>query len=121
MSTSKSRRNLSIAAVSSIIIVSASTLLFKTYPHLKPDTSSLLSKIKSYTKTDSTATTSPEQSSEDDESNLLGESTVVVTDRAVSQWTEDELLAFLKEKEISVPEGSTFAELVSLVSQIQSN
>ncbi|OWB62306.1 hypothetical protein B5S29_g3230 [[Candida] boidinii] len=76
--TPQSRRNLGVAAASAVVIVGATTLFFKTFPHLTP------SIFKKSTKT----------SDDDDE---ISESTFIVPKTNVDDWSEEELKAFLKQ------------------------
>ncbi|VEU22484.1 DEKNAAE103418 [Brettanomyces naardenensis] len=99
--SAKQRRNVSIATLSTIAVIGIASIVFKTYPHLKP---SFLC---------GHADDKPAEDSQ------LSDSTVVV-DKKINEWTDEELKTFLKEKEVTVPESATHSDLVALAEQIQS-
>ncbi|QPG73617.1 hypothetical protein FOA43_000929 [Brettanomyces nanus] len=89
------------AAISAVAIVGVASLIFRTYPHLKP------------------LFLCCNKDSESEEDNKpLSDSTVVV-DKEIEEWTDKQLKEFLKENEVIVPESATHSELVAFVQQIQ--
>lgn len=104
--TPKGRRNSSLAAVSTVVIIGAVSLFFKTYPHLNP-----LNSLK-------TEDSKIDKTSQD--TDLTEESTVLI-EKEIEAWNEDELKAYLIEQEITAPEEATINDLIALVKSIKSN
>lgn len=76
--TTQQRRNVSIAALSAVAVVGIASLIFKTYPHLKP---SFLG---------------GDASSKDPDEDQVLKSTVIVNKKDIADWSDDDLRAFLK-------------------------
>lgn len=83
--TPQQRRNVSIAAISAVAVFGIASIIFKTYPHLKP---SFLGGKK--------------PSDDPDEDEVL-KSTVVVNKKDIADWSDDDLKAFLKEVSTELP------------------
>lgn len=103
--SAKARRNLSVAAISAIAIVGVASLVFKTYPHLKPACLGGKDDEES-PHADDVAPTTPVSDS------------AVIVDSEYNEWTDDKLSEYLKEKDVTVPENAGHAELVALVTSI---
>ncbi|GMG30642.1 unnamed protein product [Ambrosiozyma monospora] len=104
-------------ALSAVVAIGAAALFFKTFPHLKP---SFLQGKKPSNSNGSTPSEPLSKSIQEQEEDLISSSTVLVNnkDKKVEDWSLEDLTAFLKERQVSVPEGATSEELVELVNSL---
>ncbi|GME87953.1 unnamed protein product [Ambrosiozyma monospora] len=105
-------------ALSAVVAIGAAALFFQTFPHLKP---SFLQGQKSSNNSNTSTSSEPmSKSIKEQEEDLISSSTVLVNnkDKKVEDWSLEDLTAFLKERQVSVPEGATSEELVALVNSL---
>ncbi len=94
--TSNKRQQVTVAAASIVVLIGATSVLLKTYPHLTPNFGNLYSQLTGKVTNRANSADEKEVKSNGDDSSL-GESTVVVPSAQVSEWSEEELKSYLKQ------------------------